>query len=136
VGTGKILVVDDVPLMRSMLRKFIELARKAGGPHEPRTSSHEVIEAANGAEALAALAGGDIDLIFLDLVMPVMDGATFLNKVKADARLSPIPVVITTALSEEAGVAAALERGAAAAIRKPFTLREVKAVLSLLGGAG
>src|SRR5436305_881050 len=59
----------------------------------------EVVEARNGQEALAALRklGASVALILLDLMMPVMDGRTFIERLRADASLPKPPVVVLTA---------------------------------------
>ena len=81
---AKILVVDDEEDSRRIL-----LAHLAEVPVEVRT-------AANGLEALAALDGFAPDLILLDLIMPVMDGMTFLDTLRIDPRYQPLKVVIVT----------------------------------------
>ena len=130
----RVLVVDDIPLMRTMLRKYIALigASRADGEISGRT--FEIVEAANGLNALEVLSEQDIHLIFLDLMMPEMDGITFLEKAQADETAASIPVVVTTALSEEAGVERAMALGARAYIRKPFTIEAVEIQIRQLLG--
>ena len=83
---GRVLVVDDDPLSRS------QIAQSLAG------SGHEVIEAANGAAALEWLAHHPPPgLMILDLLMPQMDGFTVLDRVRRDARLRELRVVVLTA---------------------------------------
>ena len=81
----QILIVEDNELNRAMLSEILSV-------------EYRVLEAANGQEALEILAEykADISLILLDVIMPVMDGYTFLDRVKEDDELSLIPVIVTT----------------------------------------
>lgn len=81
----RVLVVDDDVDTRGILRHYLE------------ETGSEMAEAANGLEALVRLREAAQDLILLDLVMPVMDGMTFLNVIRADPRYQHLPVVIVTA---------------------------------------
>jgi PAS domain S-box-containing protein len=80
----KILVVDDEEDARRIL-----LSHLAEEPVEVRT-------AVNGREALDALQTFPADLIMLDLVMPEMDGVTFLDTLRADPRYQQLPVIVVT----------------------------------------
>jgi len=81
---AKILVVDDEEDARRIL-----LSHLADEPVEVRT-------AANGREALAALETFLPDLVLLDLIMPVMDGAAFLDALRTEPRYQQLPVVVIT----------------------------------------
>jgi CheY-like chemotaxis protein len=130
----RVLVVDDIPLMRTMLRKYVSIIGASRADRDMSGRTFEVVEAANGLMAMDTLSKEEIHLIFLDLMMPEMDGITFLEKIQEDPAASQIPVVVTTALSEEAGVARALALGARSYIRKPFTIEAVEQqVRQLLG---
>jgi len=124
VTRRKVLVVDDISLMRTMLRKYIRLIASSYFPNDP--DAIEVLEAENGAEALSIMAKENVDLVFLDLMMPEVSGLTFLEQRNEDDRLAAIPVVVTTALGEETGVDQARRLGITGYIRKPFTLEEVR----------
>src|SRR5688500_150774 len=109
-----VLVVDDDHAVRSLLRS----ALKADG--------HEVLEAANGREALALLTSGECPqpcAIVLDLNMPIMTGWEFLAIVKSYHRLARIPVLVISGgyLHSDA-----LEHGAiAGCLLKPFSPPEL-----------
>ncbi len=86
---GRILVVEDDVDARMMLGKLVDL------------SGHDIAFASNGWEALLILDNGNVDLILLDLMMPGMDGSTFLKILQTGAKKSTIPVVVITALDGE-----------------------------------
>jgi len=82
-----------------------------------------------------------VDLIFLDLMMPEMDGLTFLALKKDDPKISAIPVIVCSALGEKETVERACELGATGYIVKPFTLKAVEekfreALAVMQGGKG
>lgn len=83
-----VLVVDDDPDQCEMVSRL--LVRRG----------HHVASALNGWEALLVLDSSHIDLIILDLMMPGMDGATFLGIMRNDKRRQHIPVIAVTALAE------------------------------------
>ena len=106
----QILIVEDNELNRAILREIL-------------SGDYQVLEAENGQEALDILrqpTGGSIALILLDVMMPVMDGYTFLDHVKGDAELSLIPVIVMTQGDSEADEVAALAHGATDFVPKPY----------------
>jgi PAS domain S-box-containing protein len=82
---GRILVVDDEKAARTMLAQFLV------------SLGLEVVEAADGQEALDAIRMEAPDAVLLDLVMPVMDGMTFLHKLRANPLHTGLPVIVLTA---------------------------------------
>ena len=80
------------------------------------------MEAENGQEALSVLRRyrEEIALILLDIMMPVMDGYTFLSIMKADPSLSSVPVIVTTQSDGESDEVAALSHGATDFVAKPY----------------
>ena len=82
-----ILVVDDDADTRDLLSRYLSMA------------GYEVATAANGWEALIALDNRVVDLILLDVMMPGMNGITFLNILRNAQKKMATPVVIITALS-------------------------------------
>lgn len=102
-----VLVVDDDPDIRLLLR--LELSAEG----------HQIVEAGDGEAALAALEEEPVDLVVLDLMMPVVDGWEVLRAL--DPGSAP-PVVVITALASDGDrhVAELLELGALDVIAKPF----------------
>ena len=120
----KILVVEDNPLNRGLLCQIL-------------ASDYDVLEAENGQEALDILKQykEGISLILLDIVMPVMDGYTFLSIMKADPAYSSIPVIVTTQNDGESDEVAALSHGASDFVAKPYRpqiiLHRVASIINL-----
>lgn len=85
---------------------------------------YSVIKAYNGAEALDVLRGGEVHLVLLDIMMPVMDGITAMRRLR---EFSNVPVLLLTAKSEDADKIAGLNLGADDYITKPFNPTEVAA---------
>lgn len=75
---------------------------------------------ANGADALVAAAAWQPDVILMDVMMPVMDGAETLTHLRNDARTAKIPIVFMTARAQAREVEHFLSLGAAGVIPKPF----------------
>src|ERR1700746_37345 len=112
MNAGRILVVDDALSLRRLMR--LDLG-KAG---------FRVQEASTGAQALAALRRGDIDLAIVDVMLPEVDGFEVVRQAR---RNSSIPIILLTARGEEASRVAGLEVGADDYVVKPFLAHEVVA---------
>jgi two-component system KDP operon response regulator KdpE len=108
----KILVVDDEPPIRKLLRMGLS------------TQSYEVLEAPNGKIALQLLEQKP-DLIILDLGLPDMQGLDLLRTVRA--RDESVPIVVLSSRGDEAGKVAALDLGADDYVTKPFGMDELLA---------
>ena len=122
----KVLIVDD----SSVMRKIVERALRQAG-----LDLGEVLEAANGAEALVEVQKGSLDIILSDINMPVMDGLEFLKNLANIESAKGVPVVMITTEASESLVAEALSYGAKAYLRKPFAPEQIKQrVTPLLGG--
>ena len=119
------LIVDDSSVMRKIVERSL---RQAGIELE------KVVEASNGAEALAAVQSNKIELILCDINMPVMDGLEFVRQAATIESAKGIPIVMITTEGSETHVVQALTAGARGYIRKPFTSDQVKEhVLPVLG---
>ena len=105
---GSLLVVDDNVMNRELLSK--QLARKGD----------VVTSAESGVQALEALREQHFDLVLLDVLMDGMDGIEVLRRLKGDADLCTIPVIMISALDEIDSVVRCLEIGAADFVSKPF----------------
>jgi len=116
--TARILLVDDDPSLREVARYALD----RGG--------YEVIEAADGREALSRFRVHAIDLVVLDVLMPELDG---LDVCRALRESSQVPIVFLSSRGEEVDRILGLELGGDDYLTKPFSPRElvsrVKAVL-------
>jgi sigma-B regulation protein RsbU (phosphoserine phosphatase) len=106
---GNLLVVDDDESNRDMLSRRLQ------------RDGYTVQTAANGVDALRLLRANTFDLVLLDLIMSGLDGYQVLVKMKTDTALSHIPVIMLSALDQEAGIARCIEVGAEDYIAKPFS---------------
>jgi DNA-binding response OmpR family regulator len=99
-----------------------------------RREGHEVVTASDGQEAIELLAATKPDLMILDVMMPRKNGFEVCAEVRADARLSAMPILMLTAKGREAEMKKGLSLGADAYITKPFSTHElVLKVNELLG---
>lgn len=113
----KIMVVDDSVSMRQMVRFTLSAA------------GYEVVEAADGAEALSKSSGQTVDLFITDVNMPNMDGIQLTRELRASApyRFTPIVMLTTESLQERKGEGKAA--GATGWIIKPFEPEKLVAVV-------
>ncbi len=107
------MVVDDLPANVRFLGAIL------------RPQGYLVEECFSGPEALAAAADNPPDLILLDIMMPGMNGHAVCERLKADERLSAIPVIFLSSLNEVPGKAQAFNAGGVDYITKPFQIHEV-----------
>ncbi|MBZ0266745.1 response regulator, partial [bacterium] len=116
----RILVVDDEPAFREMIRLILE------------EDGHVVDLAANGIEALRTLRADwqSLALVILDLRMPGLDGLGVLEEIR---RLTPtLPVLVTTGYAGEEEKEEAVRRGAASVLEKPYRVAQLRAALVTL----
>ncbi len=111
----KILVVDDEPPIRKLLRVGLQ------------SQGYEVIEAGNARSAGAALAAEHPDLVILDLGLPDIPGHDLLARWRGEGL--DLPVIILSSRTDEAGIVRALELGADDYVAKPFGMNELVARL-------
>jgi signal transduction histidine kinase len=109
---ARILVVDDEPLNRQLLRACL-----TGG-------GHAIVEARDGAEALALAEDVTPDLVLLDVMMPGMDGFECVRELRALFDAEPVPIVLVTALDDRDARMTGLAAGADEFLTKPID-REV-----------
>jgi two-component system, cell cycle response regulator DivK len=103
----RVLVVDDVSDMRDLYMEFLELA------------GFQVVEAANGVEALRVAQSEQPSAIVMDLEMPTMKGAEATRLLRQDERTKAIPVIVLTGTSSKAELSNARAAGCTAVLRKP-----------------
>ena len=107
------LIVDDVEINRAILTQFFK-------------NDYVIVEAENGKVALDVMEHQSVDIVLLDLVMPVMDGFELLSILKNTERYAEIPVLATTARNEGDSEVRAMELGAADFITKPYNPKIVR----------
>jgi two-component system chemotaxis response regulator CheY len=122
----KIMVIDDSSIVRGMLKKVIGLSG---------LDVQEVIEAADGKQALEKLAGGLVDLAFLDINMPVMNGMEFMEKVRSDESMKTLPVVVVSTEGSQDRINRMKELEVRHYLRKPVTPEQISTVVKELLGA-
>jgi CheY-like chemotaxis protein len=98
---ARVLVVDDEPDLRFVLRRLFERA------------GHEVVEAGDGAAALRSVEESRPDLVVTDIMMPVMDGAELIRRLRAEPTTATIPILSVSGDWQ-------LAVGADAALAKPY----------------
>lgn len=122
-----ILIVDDSPAMRRVVRRVVDLSGFEIGKY---------LEAGDGCQALTVLRAEHVDLIVTDINMPVMDGEQLLLAVRSDADLSEIPVLVVSTDQSATRVKDMLANGANGYISKPFMPAALsEQMYKLLGGA-
>ena len=119
-----VLVVDDSTVMRAMVIKSLRLCGLA---------LHEIHEASNGAEALQTLADHWVDLVLLDVNMPIMNGEELLTRVRANPDTTDLPVIIVSTEGSDTRIAALKQKGAEF-IHKPFTPETLREVVMAMTG--
>ena len=113
----RILIVDDSRVMRQIVTRTL---RQAG------YSGHDLVEAGNGVEGLAAVAQHEPDLVLSDWNMPEMNGIDFVRNLRATPQGKSVPVLMVTTNAANADVAEALKAGVNNYVVKPFTADTLK----------
>src|SRR5256885_436451 len=107
-----VLVVDDEPIVRNVVIRYLQ------------REGYQTLEAADGDSARELLEGGQAELVVLDLMLPGTDGLALCRWIRSR---SDLPVIMLTALGEEADRIVGLEIGADDYVTKPFSPRELAA---------
>ena len=115
---SKILIVDDLPTEVQLMQAAIA---KLG---------HSTIVATDGEQALEMARRENPDLVLLDVVLPRMDGFQVCRKIKKDAQISKIPVILVSSKTQESDKLWGLKQGASAYICKPFSPQELADTVS------
>jgi len=105
-----ILVVDDFPTMRRIVRSLLK-----------ELGFENVEEAEDGQEALTKLRAGGFEFVVSDWNMPNLDGLEMLKEIRLDPKLSSLPVLMVTAEAKKENIIAAAQAGANGYVVKPFT---------------
>ncbi len=112
---SRILVVDDEPGMRDLLRILLE------------KDGHEVLTAADGTAGLARATSHELDLVISDIKMPGLDGIGLLSALRE--RALTLPVIMVTAYAESDSAIQAMKQGAFDYLTKPFKVDEIRLVI-------
>jgi two-component system chemotaxis response regulator CheY len=112
------LVVDDSVSMREMVSYTL------------KTAGFEVLQGANGEEGLGQLDRHNVELIITDLNMPVMDGITFIQRVRTRTKNKFTPVLMLTTEHQDAKKQAAKAAGATGWLTKPFNPEQLLKVVA------
>lgn len=115
-----ILIVDDSLTARTFIARTLEIAG---------VSLDKVHQARDGQEALDLLQREWVDLILVDINMPVMNGVEFVRRVKAMELLKSIPVIVVSTDCSSQRMADMKEAGVQAYLIKPITPEELKATV-------
>jgi CheY-like chemotaxis protein len=117
----RILVADDNAASRELIREVLEM------------SGYDVVEAADGRDAVSRAQENAPDLVLVDIQMPRLDGYGVLRELRADPRLSGLPVVALTAFAMQGDRERALDAGFDGYITKPVEIaalrQEIKRIL-------
>lgn len=112
----RILIVDDSPIARKMLKSCI-----------PKDREYEIQEAGNGLEGLEKYKEFSPDIIFLDLTMPVMDGYKTIPEIK---KIDPEAIIIVlTADIQPKSIATVISLGAFTLLKKPARIESIQDVI-------
>jgi len=112
LGQGTVLIVDDSRSNRLVIKSIL-------------SAEHRTLEAANGLEALEALAREPVDLVLLDVMMPDMDGFAVCREIKKRTVEGFLPVILVTALTEQEDRTEGLKAGADDFLTKPVERNEL-----------
>lgn len=113
--TPRILIVDDEPFNVDYLEQELE------------DLNYQTITAVNGKDALEKITNEKPDLVLLDIMMPIMDGFTVLEKVKANPEIRNIPIIVISANNDLQNIVKGIELGAEDYLPKPFEPTLLKA---------
>lgn len=121
----RILVVDDDDTNRLVVRLLME------------RRGHEIIEAASGQIALDTLSAQEIDLVFMDLSMPMMDGFETVRRFRSTTKnVRQIPIIALTAHTTQEDRRRCFEAGMNGLIAKPLNVTSVDTVMALVRDQG
>ena len=109
MSAHKILVVDDAPFICRSLTFVL------------RKGNYEVLEARDGEEALDAIRTHKPDLVFLDVMMPKVNGFEVTQQIRSDAAFDDVKIILLTAKGQECDREVGREAGANDYLTKPFS---------------
>ena len=113
---GSILIVDDTRLNLEIMKSLLQ-------------NDYAIFTAADGLTGLQMAQTEKVDLILLDINMPVMDGLEATRRLRQDPRLARLPVIALTADVMSAQIKTCLDAGCDAHVAKPIDLRNLLSVM-------
>lgn len=121
-----VLIVDDSPILRAAIKKVVKLAG---------IESERIHEAGNGKEALEVLDQHWVDLVLLDLNMPVMNGEEFTEALRQNADLKDVAVVVVSTEANQQRLDRMRELGVIETLHKPFEPEDLHRLIGKVMGA-
>jgi len=112
VAKKKVLVVDDEPNVRRLLRNIL-------------SKNFDILEAEDGSQAITVAKTQQPNVILMDMMMPKMDGLTACHMIKNDPATKAIPVIMVTATNFELNIKLSEQMGASGYVTKPFSTQEL-----------
>lgn len=114
---NKIMIVEDQFFLAEMIRTRLEFL------------GYESVYAENGARALELLQKDPVDLIIMDVMMPVMDGIEATKRIRTDNKLKDIPILFLTARARSEDRQQVLDAGGSDYLAKPFESGQLTALV-------
>lgn len=114
-----VLIVDDSAVMRQMILRTLHMSGLPLG---------ELHEAANGEQALVRLREAWVDLMLLDINMPVMNGEEVIDRLRADPETADLKIIVVSTERSDARIERLAEKGVAF-VHKPFTPESLRDVI-------
>ena len=119
-----VLLIDDEP-------EFVKLMGRA------LRDDFTVITASDGLDGYALLCQEHPDIVLLDLMMPLLDGWSVLQKIRSNRAVSNVPVIVITGLDEEAAAHESMRHGITRVLHKPILPSQlIKSIREALSAAG
>ncbi|WP_022851734.1 response regulator [Limisalsivibrio acetivorans] len=118
-----VITVDDSSTMRRIIKNTLQ-----------KIGFSNILEAANGVEALDVMAKNDVDVVVTDWNMPEMDGLTFVKTLRSKEEYKELPILMVTTEAAKEDILTALKSGVNNYVVKPFTPDTLKEkIYKLLG---
>jgi twitching motility two-component system response regulator PilH len=110
---AKILVADDSATELQMIKDIL------------KETSHEVITAGDGEEAVKKARDEAVDMVILDVIMPKMNGFQVCRELRTDQKFKDVPIIMVTSKDQQSDKMWGLKQGATEYIIKPFTAMDL-----------
>lgn len=114
------LITDDSSTTRAIIKRTITLSGVTVG---------QLIEAGDGIQALEKLRSNKVDLLFLDLNMPNMNGLELITEMRVDSKLARVPICVVSSEATDSRREQLSELGVQGYIKKPFTPEQIRGVI-------